>query len=137
MPHLRPLHSLCLHPRSRLLRAPGRLPRSLPPGRKGARLGRRLPSVRRLRRPCSCGHGARNHRPPEHPGRHVLCLKLPAEQKKAPIARCKSYLPVILSQFGKSSSSTKFLINLRSLKLGIFEKKVVTTKKKSVIGILW
>ena len=37
VPHVRPLHTLRVHPRPGLLRSPGRLPRSLPPGGQGAR----------------------------------------------------------------------------------------------------
>lgn len=35
--HVRALYTQCLHPGARLLRAPGGVPRALPPGREGAR----------------------------------------------------------------------------------------------------
>lgn len=74
VPHVRALHALRVHPRARLLRAPGGLPRALPPGGEGARLGRGQPPVRLQRGPHARRHGARHHRARRHQEGHVLRL---------------------------------------------------------------
>lgn len=74
VPHVRALHALRVHPRARLLRAPGGLPRALPPGGEGARLRRGLAPVRLQRGPHARRHGPRHHRPRRHQEGHVLRL---------------------------------------------------------------
>lgn len=74
VPHVRALHALRVHPRARLLRAPRRLPRALPPRGEGARLGRGQPPVRLQRGPHARRHGARHHRARRHQEGHVFRL---------------------------------------------------------------
>lgn len=72
--HVRALHALRVHPGARLLRAPRGLPRALPPGGEGARLGRGQPPVSLQRGPHAHRHGARHHRARRHQEGHVLRL---------------------------------------------------------------
>ena len=74
VPHVRALHALRVHPGARVLRAPGRVPRALPPGGEGARLGRGQPPVRLQRGPHAHRHGARHHGARRHQEGHVLRL---------------------------------------------------------------
>lgn len=74
VPHVRALHALRVHPGARVLRAPGGVPRALPPGGEGARLGRGQPPVGLQRGPHAHRHGARHHRARRHQEGHVLRL---------------------------------------------------------------
>lgn len=108
VPHVRALHALGVDPGARVLRAPGGVPRALPPGGEGARLGRGQPPVGVQRGPHAHRHGARHHRARRHQEGHVFRLTRPVSPQSRTNSRPGPYqdrVPLLVKPAAVSSAA--------------------------------